>query len=501
MLGKRVKFGLWALVVLVLSACYRPQVQPAVQFPLSFAATPMPTVTPRDPTVPLTPTPLVPRQAPSALTVYHTVAYGETLTGIAQTYGTTVEALLALNGIANADQLAVGQRLQITQAVSDVGPEYRLIPDSELVYGPAYADFDIEAVTAAYPGWFNEYSEELDGRLHSASEIVEKVALQYSVGPRVLLTLLELRSGWLTNPDPSPQARLYPLGYEREYWEGLYLQLGWVASALNAGFYGWHTESLWTLQLANGEYVQLAPTLNAGTVGVQCALTAGLDAETWHALLNPATPDGFSAVYRSLFGDPFYYAIEPLLPPGDAPELALPWPVGETWYLTGGPHGGWDAGSAWAAVDFVPDGDQLGCYQSRAWVTAVAPGTILYSDDGLVLQTLEDGRFLGAGWLMIYMHVAREGRVSVGAVVDTGDRIGHPSCEGGVSSGTHLHFARRYNGVWIAADNPQWPLILDGWRAASSGTPYNGTLTRDGQVRTACQCREPSNAIQHTGSP
>jgi len=52
-----------------------------------------------------------------------------------------------------------------------------------------------------------------------------------------------------------------------------------------------------------------------------------------------------------------------------------------------------------------------------------------------------------------------------------------PSCEGGVSTGTHLHFARKYNGEWILADGPL-PFNLDGWIAKESIVEYQGTLTR-----------------------
>jgi hypothetical protein len=32
------------------------------------------------------------------------------------------------------------------------------------------------------------------------------------------------------------------------------------------------------------------------------------------------------------------------------------------------------------------------------------------------------------------------------------DRVGHPSCEGGSSSGIHIHIARKFNGEWVLAD-------------------------------------------------
>jgi LasA protease len=75
------------------------------------------------------------------------------------------------------------------------------------------------------------------------------------------------------------------------------------------------------------------------------------------------------------------------------------------------------------------------------------------------------------------MHIESRDRVQPGTYVFAGDRIGHPSCEGGVSNGTHVHLARRYNGEWIAADGPL-PFNLDGWISSGTGTEYDGFLTR-----------------------
>lgn len=51
--------------------------------------------------------------APSASPVYHVVSWGETLSSIAARYGTSWQALQALNGISNANVIYVGQRLVI----------------------------------------------------------------------------------------------------------------------------------------------------------------------------------------------------------------------------------------------------------------------------------------------------------------------------------------------------------------------------------------------------
>jgi LasA protease len=79
--------------------------------------------------------------------------------------------------------------------------------------------------------------------------------------------------------------------------------------------------------------------------------------------------------------------------------------------------------------------------------------------------------------------------VPVGTQVQRGDPIGHPACEGGFTESSHLHFARKFNGEWIAADGPL-PMVLSGWQFHSSGQVYEGTATRGGEERTAWECRD-----------
>ncbi|MFP4396227.1 MAG: LysM peptidoglycan-binding domain-containing protein, partial [Anaerolineales bacterium] len=338
------------------------------------------------PTPPISPTPPPTRVPPESTAISYTVRPGDTLIGIAMAFGTTPERLMEINGLLNGDVLAAGQVLQVTLAAQHVGPEAALIPDSEAVYGPTYADFDLAARAEAWPGLLSAYTEMVGGVEMTGPEIVQQIAEQYGVGPRVLLALLELRGGWLSDPDPAPAARTYPLGYAaQEHWDSLHTQLSIAANALNAGFYGWLEDDLWLIQTEDGTYIQFAPTLNAGTAGVQRALAGG--AEDYETFV--AEVARFDRVYRRLFGDPFARTIALIPPDLEAPEMALPWPEDETWYYTGGPHGGWGTGSAWAALDFVSDERDLGCWVSQKWATAAASGPVIISREGEVWQDLD----------------------------------------------------------------------------------------------------------------
>jgi murein DD-endopeptidase MepM/ murein hydrolase activator NlpD len=181
------------------------------------------------------------------------------------------------------------------------------------------------------------------------------------------------------------------------------------------------------------------------------------------------------------------------------PELQLPFEAGKSWAFTGGPHGGWGDGSAWAALDFAPPGDALGCVLSDDWVAAVGSGPVLRASNGAIVQDLDlpgvpaDG-LEQTGWTILYMHVESRDRVQAGTRLQAGDRVGHPSCEGGVSSGTHVHLARRYNGEWITADQ-QIPFELDHWVSSGDGKEYDGFLTRDGLSLEAYAGRSENNGI------
>lgn len=107
----------------------------------------------------------------------------------------------------------------------------------------------------------------------------------------------------------------------------------------------------------------------------------------------------------------------------------------------------------------------------------MADGYIVRASEGAVVQDLDNDGYEQTGWVILYMHVAAEERVQPGEYLFANERVGHPSCEGGVSNATHVHVARKYNGEWIAADG-SLPFNLDGWVSSGDGYEYNGFLTR-----------------------
>jgi len=419
------------------------------------------------------------------------VQAGDSLGLIAQKYGISLKTLMEANNITDANLLTVGMTLNVPAPnPGDEGTSFKVIPDSEMVYGPAGVYFGIKSFIDSQNGYLELYEQDVNGFVLSGDEIVWIVARNYSVNPRLLLALLEYQSGWVTNSNPFNTS--YPMGLADENHYGLYRQLTWAANTLNQGYYLWKSNAISTWVLNDGTVVPVDPTINAGTAAVQYFFSQLDDRPTWE---QDVSGTGLLLSYYVFFGNPFNYAIEPLISPSVIqPAMNLPFKNGETWYFTGGPHGGWDSGSAWAALDFAPPGENANCLASQLWVTAVADGLVLRTSNGGLIQDLDNDGYEQTGWVMLYMHIAADGRAEPGEYLFAGDRIGHPSCEGGVSNATHVHLARKYNGEWIAADGPL-PFNLDGWVASGGGAEYDGYLTRGSQTIEAWDSASELNQV------
>jgi LasA protease len=198
--------------------------------------------------------------------------------------------------------------------------------------------------------------------------------------------------------------------------------------------------------------------------------------------------------YQKLFGDP-WTEVQPHLEGSlQQPDMVLPFEAGKTWAYTGGPHTGWGSGLPFAAIDFAPPSEASGCTNSNEWATAVANGIVARHDTGVLELDLDGDGDPRTGWVVLYLHLATRDKAPLGKELAAGTPLGHPSCEGGTSTGTHIHIARKYNGEWITAEGPL-AFNLEGWVAQNGEAPYKGYLRRFSQTVTACDCSNAASQL------
>lgn len=412
---------------------------------------------------------------------------GDSLDAVALHFGVQVSEISSSVSLPTTGLLNPNTPLVVPNRLSQVSttPSRQIIPDSEVVFSPSAQSFDIEGFVSWGGGKLNTYREPMSNGIITGAEGVRRMAYGSSISPRMLLALIQYHTGWVQGEPKTGVDETFPLGYHDPMYPGLYQQMRLIVRELLAGYYGWRDGSLTSLTFTDSTTLRLAPELNAGTVALQYLFSRHLNQTDWLLAIDSDT--GFLAFFTNMFGDPWERAREngPLFPPDlTQPTFTLPFEVGALWSLTSGPHAAWEQESAIAALDFAPAMDAPGCGESNAWVVAIASGQSVRSETGFVVLDLDGDGFEQTGWVVLYQHIATKDRIPAGTWVNAGDHIGHPSCEGGTATGTHVHIARKYNGEWVAAGDPL-PFILSGWTAHAGSQLRQGTLTKGDKTITA----------------
>ena len=486
---------IFLLILAVLLAGCAPL--PAPETPTATLE-PGPTVTPTFSGPTPTALPKRPTYLPGDLVEYIAQS-GDTLPALAKRFNTSVAEIREANPVIPPDATTMPPGFPMLIPIyyrSFWGTPYQVVPDSLFVNGPAAADFDVAEFAGQYRGWINTYVEYAVGENRTGPELIELVASNYSISPQFLLAISEYLAGALTDPALPETSAAYPLRYRSPSYQGYYRQLIWLANQLNNGYYNWRTGDLLELELADGTIERPDPWQNAATVSLQRFFSIIMPADQYRLAISP---EGFGKTWAELYGNPWPEA-EPHIPGSlRQPSLLLPYPAGKVWAHTGGPHTGWGSGQPLAAVDFAPASKISGCYLSNEWTTAMSDGEVTRSEPGFLMLDLDMDGDERTGWVLFYLHIEGRDLAPLGKVVSAGEPIGHPSCDGGSSTGTHVHIARKYNGEWMLADS-EVPFVMEGWRVRAGERVYLGYLERFERTVTACDCATLDTNLLATGN-
>ena len=217
------RFWLIAMTLLAVSlACTRSFTSESKEWIISspipeLSLTPLPSLPTELPVEApqLSPTPNAPRKLPPLRneSVNYTVQPGDSLGPIAQRYLVSVNDIVNENNLSEPDLLEINQILVIPPPKPiGTGTDFIILPDSELVYSPGSMEIDAAAFIRDHGGYLANYEEEVDDITLTGIQIVERVAKEFSVNPRMLIAVLPYQSRWVTDRDPDESTMVYQMG-------------------------------------------------------------------------------------------------------------------------------------------------------------------------------------------------------------------------------------------------------------------------------------------------
>lgn len=375
-----------------------------------------------------------------------------------------------------ADSELISPSVSIGEPFAPLPPlaDDALLSDGQFVYGPNAYDFDSAG-----------YIDQNLPLLKPYAGKIEEIAAVYSINPRVLLTLIELRWPTFGDSTQSKSASIEDLTVET-----FVAEFDLIIQPMFAAFYQ-HLSDVSSrplearhidpLLLADGTEITMAPATNAGSYAVlQAAATIALSSAEFSTMASPVTAGGFRETYRRLFpdNDPLSQANKILIPdsPADVPPAGLfqlPYPAGEAWRFNAA-HAPNNSVTTLASIDFWPVSNSL----TSGWTRVVAATDGTFTRWPLTSTCQVEVR-QSSGWQASYYHL--EGIPSNFAnnrVISKGTQIGRladtyneATCHKGSWTNPHVHFTLKYNGRFVNVNGA--PLAR--WLVRGAGASCTGS--------------------------
>lgn len=296
-----------------------------------------------------------------------------------------------------------------------------------------------------------------------------------TVSPKITLTLIEIQSRLVSESPAGGDAFLRPLGTLSEE-VGFADQLRTALHDLSVAYYEARAaaESGDALERAASETLARVLRGTAAAGDSDEARTRAFQ-RTYARLFRDAPPlsEALGGASRSPTG-------AGAVPPGDF--MDLPYPLGDTW-VSGGTHTftGSDPGPM-SSLDLHSDSfPSWGDDTSNDWVVAAHPGTVrVYSS--CFLEIIDGNGFSTSYYHLDNIIVADHQVVGRGQpVANYADNEAQAICQGGFSTGPHVHFSLLRNGQYI----PLHDNFVSGFRVDEGRFSYDSDcnhywLERDG---------------------
>ena len=325
----------------------------------------------------------------------------------------------------------------------------------------------------------NQYLASQAPHLLPYAEVISHWAGYSSISPRVLLTLIDLQSQLISQPD-------------------LALLQQPLAGLSNADSFSAQLQDV-ADQLATRLY-QREATVSEFSAAPAAALSYLFETDNSQGpqvLQQQADKLAeFTQRYQQLFAEVYQPAPERRAADSSTQDLntlagpangflQFPFPLGQSWHV-GGAHTNTGSGNYPMSSLDMSIGGGWGSNQSNTWVAASAAGSFK-RHSSCFAEVVHSG-----GWSTTYYHLMNI-QYNTGATVSKNTKIANPAnskpqalCNGGASTGPHQHWSLKQNGSWTHLNG----VYVSGWQITATGTSYDTNcsryyLTKNGTKRCA----------------
>lgn len=334
-------------------------------------------------------------------------------------------------------------------------------------YEPAWGTMEVQAYLDKQPGILKSTTYAAGGQRISIASAVATQGLLYSVNPKVLLTIMEMQSGLVRKPNPTPNEIGWAMGYRQEKYWGIGPQINWTA------------RELFRAAREDQSYISAR---GWGSYAVSRLLVQTVDSSTQGWTFDRASA-AFVKTYQELFGEDPRTPAANLPAPVTGPFLRAPYGVANVVASSAFDHEYPLLSENGSMVAHRGKRDQTSYDGHDGWDYALSTGSqVLAGAAGRVIVAgwSDDGCASAAGAVIIdhdngyrtlYWHLSSV-EVDLGARVTAGSVLGR-SGNTGCSLGAHLHFGVQYLGRSTDPSGwcPEGTVKNDPWDNHLAGSP------------------------------
>ncbi|QTH71152.1 M23 family metallopeptidase [Pseudoalteromonas xiamenensis] len=365
-------------------------------------------------------------------------------------------SMLALLGIFSAGSaLAEGQhhREQHFQFTADklerlVMPSPIMLNTDELVFNDALAKID-----------WSDFLEKHTPFSKEEHEAILNFAGHYSINPAVLVALMEVGNHTLSAI--TDEKRLQPFGTLSDK-VGFNEQLEDVA--------GFITQRLYAYKAFEIEQTSANHSINRKTSAGNVAIASFLERQNNSNVLADLVTE-YNRYYE-LLGHSLTEKVTVSKKAADMTTQAasfsmmLPWPYGNGWY-SGGAHSNTGSGYPYSSLDF--NNGSGGWGSNTPWVQASHSGTVTRFSSCNIRVTHESG-YATQYYHMDSLQYQSGDRINQGVWLGRyASNYNQALCQGGQSSGPHVHFSLLQNGYFVSLHNQ----YISGYRIDVGNSNYD----------------------------